>query len=100
MRHAPRALLALSLALLLPGIADAQQSFRRVKIDRGDVQVGFQTVLRSSTTEGFKAGMWTPVLVKFNDDEDGNFRFPVEVDGSIGVMAISFGGLIPKFVSA
>src|SRR5262249_12619311 len=76
--------LALSLGLLLPGAADAQQQFRRVKIDREkDIQVGFQNVNRSSDAFGFKAGMWTPVLIKFTDDEDGNFRFPVEVDGSI-----------------
>src|SRR5262249_10100348 len=76
--------LALCLGLLWPGVADAQQQFRRVKIDREkDIQVGFQNVSKSSDAYGFKAGMWTPVLVKFTDDEDGNFRFPVEVDGSI-----------------
>jgi hypothetical protein len=84
MRHAPWIPLALCLALVLPGTAAAQQA-RRLKATRGDVQIGFQPVARSAADSyGFKAGLWSPVLVRFHDDEDeGNLVFPAGPGGRI-----------------
>jgi hypothetical protein len=80
MRHAPWILLTLVSLFLAVAPADAQQA-RRVKLDKGRVQVGFPNV--SAADSGFKPGLWVPVLVKFVEDEDGDIRLPVAVDGSI-----------------
>lgn len=80
MRHAPWFVLAL--VALWPDAAHAQQ-VRRFKVTASDVQVGFPTVSATSDVYGFKAGIWTPVLVRLTAAEDGNVNLPVEVDGSI-----------------
>ena len=71
------------LLLLLPAAADAQQTVRRVRIDEIDTRIGFQRSGPLRGADGFKAGLWAPVIVRFTEDEDGNIRFPVAVDGSV-----------------
>jgi hypothetical protein len=71
------------LVLLMPLAADAQQMVRRVRIDEPSTQVGFPKTGGFRGADGFKAGLWTPIIVRLIDDEDGNIRLPVAVDGSV-----------------
>ena len=77
-----RALLAIVALMSLSAGADAQQPVRRVKVDFNGVQVGFQNA-SDVNSDGFKTGLWAPVLVRFVDDEQGNIKLPVAVDGSV-----------------
>jgi hypothetical protein len=83
MRSFPLSILALALALLWTNSAAAQGE-KRFRVDKNSgVQVGFQNVLKNTATEGFKPGMWTPVLVKLTEDEDGEIKLPVALDRSV-----------------
>jgi hypothetical protein len=82
----PRAswLLVLIAGLLLPQSGRAQATTRRVKIDlegSQSVQVGFATASKSGDS-GFKAGLWTPITVRFSEGEPGDIELPVAVDGT------------------
>lgn len=82
MRRAPWMLLAMVALMLAPQTAFAQRATRKFKIEHKDVQVGFQSIAKANDY-GFKAGLWTPVIVRFNESEEGNIRLPVAEDGSI-----------------
>jgi hypothetical protein len=83
MRSIPLSILVLAVALLSTSSAAAQGE-KRFKVDKNNgVQVGFQNVLKSTATEGFKPGMWTPVLIKLTEDEEGDIKLPVALDRSV-----------------
>jgi hypothetical protein len=68
-------------ATLLAADSAHAQAEKRFKVDKNNgVQVGFQNVLKTTATDGFKAGMWTPVLVQLSEDPEGDIRLPVEKD--------------------
>src|SRR5262245_57108348 len=80
MRNALLAVVVLSAALLGSGSAHAQTE-KRFKVDKTNgVQVGFQNTSPSAAYDAFKAGMWTPVLVTLQEDEEGEIRLPMGAD--------------------
>ena len=81
MQRLPWTVLALLTVLLVPEAASAQKQVRRLKIDKENVQVGFASATRGADY-GFKAGLWTPIIVRFVDDEQGDIRLPVSDDGT------------------
>src|SRR6202030_1886209 len=81
MPRLPWILLAFLTPLLFPEAASAQKQVRRLKIDKESVQVGFASATKGSDY-GFKAGLWTPIVVRFVDDEQGDIRLPVSDDGT------------------
>jgi hypothetical protein len=81
MPRLPWILLAFLAPLLFPDAASAQKLVRRLKIDKESVQVGFASAGKGSDY-GFKAGLWTAVIVRFVDDEQGEVRLPVADDGT------------------
>jgi hypothetical protein len=72
------------LILLCPRPAWAE-TYRYFKIDRENiksVQVGFNSFSRGSDY-GFKAGLWTPIIVTFTEIEQGGIRLREAQDGSL-----------------
>ena len=83
MTRVSAAFTAFLLLLLLPAAAQAQQGVRRVRIDEGTTQVGFARSGPFRGAEGFKPALWAPIIVRFAEDEEGNIRLPIAVDGSV-----------------
>jgi hypothetical protein len=83
MRSFPLSIVVLAAMFLSTSSATAQ-SEKRFRVDKNNgVQVGFRNVLTSTATEGFKPGMWTPILVKLTEDEEGEIKLPVALDKSV-----------------
>jgi hypothetical protein len=74
---------ALLLFLLWTTAAHAQAAVRLAKVEPNSVRIGFQKGHLSSNTDGFKAGMWTPVFINLTEDEEGHILFPAAQDGSV-----------------
>jgi hypothetical protein len=69
---------------LLGSEASAQPPPLRVRIDPITTRIGFSNVWAGADLRYcFKAGAWTPILVRFVEDKDGNIFLPRAVDGSI-----------------